>query len=45
MGEIYGIHLRDELRWHDVHRKFHNDWFRHSKADGEREFTDTQTAW
>jgi uncharacterized membrane protein len=27
---IYKVHRRDGLRWHDIHTKFHEDWFRHS---------------
>jgi hypothetical protein len=28
MGLIYEIHCC--LRWHDIHTKFHEDWFRYS---------------
>jgi hypothetical protein len=30
----------DGLRYHDIHAKFHKDWFRHSKVDGGG-YTDT----
>jgi hypothetical protein len=43
MGGIYEVRRGDGLRWHDIHTKFHKDWFRHSKVDM-GEFTDTQTA-
>jgi hypothetical protein len=39
MGGIYEVCHWDGLRCHDIHTKFHKDWFRHSK------FTDTQAAW
>jgi hypothetical protein len=28
-----------------IHNKCHKDWFRLSKVNGGRGFTDTQTAW
>jgi hypothetical protein len=28
--EIYEVHQCDGSRWHDIHTKFHEDWFRHS---------------
>jgi hypothetical protein len=33
IGGFYYLHLWDELRCHDIHTKFHNDWFRHSKIN------------
>jgi hypothetical protein len=27
---IYEIHCRDVLRCHDMHTKFHKDWFKYS---------------
>jgi hypothetical protein len=41
---LMGVRRWDGLRCHDIHTKFHKDWFRHLKANRE-EFTDTQTAW
>jgi hypothetical protein len=42
-GEIYEVCRWDGLRCHDIHTKFHKDWFRHSKID--RADTQTQTSW
>jgi hypothetical protein len=39
MASIYEVRLSDGLRCHDVHTKFHKDWFRHSKVN----VRDTQT--
>jgi hypothetical protein len=33
MEEIYEAFCRDQFRCHDIHTKFHKDWFRHSKLD------------
>jgi hypothetical protein len=44
MGVVYEVRRRDGLSYHDMHTKFHTDWFRHSKVDNGG-FTDTQTAW
>jgi hypothetical protein len=33
MGEIYEVRRWDGLRCHDIHTKFHKDWFSHSKVD------------
>jgi hypothetical protein len=41
MGEIYEVSCLDGLNCNDIHTKFHKDWFRHSKVDRERGFTDT----
>jgi hypothetical protein len=41
MAGIYELHLWDGLRWHDIHTKFHKNWFRHSNVD--RGDTHTQT--
>jgi hypothetical protein len=30
MGVIYELHRWDSLRRHDIHTKFHEDWFGHS---------------
>jgi hypothetical protein len=30
MGVIYEVHRWADLRWHDMHTKFHEDWFGHS---------------
>jgi hypothetical protein len=30
MGMIHEVHNWDGFRWHDIHTKFHEDWFRHS---------------
>jgi hypothetical protein len=42
IGGTYEVRRRDALRCHDVHTKFHEDWFRHSKVDWGRGFIDTQ---
>jgi hypothetical protein len=34
MGGIYEVRRRDGLKCHNIHTKFHTDWFRHSKVDG-----------
>jgi hypothetical protein len=39
MGAIYEVRRFDRLRCHDIHTKFHKDWFCHSKDDA----GDTQT--
>jgi hypothetical protein len=44
MGDIYEVRRSDGLRCHDIHTKFYQDWFSHSKVD-KGGFTDTQTAW
>jgi hypothetical protein len=31
-GGFYDVYRLEELRWHDVHTKFHEIWFRHSKG-------------
>jgi hypothetical protein len=33
MGEIYEVCCWDGLRCHDIHTKFHKDWFSHSEVD------------
>jgi hypothetical protein len=33
MGGIYEVRRQDWLRFHDIHTKFHKNWFRHSKVD------------
>jgi hypothetical protein len=33
MGGIYEVHHWDELRTHDIHTKFHKDWFTHSEVN------------
>jgi hypothetical protein len=33
MGGIYEVCSWDGIRWHDIHTKFHNDWFSHSEVD------------
>jgi hypothetical protein len=33
MGGIYKVRRSDGLRCHDVHTKFHEDWFRYSEVD------------
>jgi hypothetical protein len=33
MAAIYEVRRWDEFRYHDIHTKFHNDWFRHSKVN------------
>jgi hypothetical protein len=43
IGDIYEVHRSDGTRCHDIHTKFHKDWFRNSKVDMGG-FTDTQTA-
>jgi hypothetical protein len=30
MGVIYEVSYWDGLKWHDIHTKFHKDWFKHS---------------
>jgi hypothetical protein len=30
MGPIYEVHRGDDLRWHGIKTKFHEDYFRHS---------------
>jgi hypothetical protein len=30
MGVIYEVHRSDELRWHNIHSKFHEHWFERS---------------
>jgi hypothetical protein len=32
-GEIYEIRRFDGVRCHDMHTKFHKDWFRQSKVN------------
>jgi hypothetical protein len=44
MGRIYEARHWDELRWHDIHTKFHRDRVRYSKVDIGDTYTDTQTA-
>jgi hypothetical protein len=45
-GEIYKVCRWDGFRWHDIHTKFLDDWFRHSKVNtGGVEYIDTQKAW
>jgi hypothetical protein len=44
MWGIYEIRRWDGLRCHELHIRFHKDWFRNSKIDT-GEYTDTQTAW
>jgi hypothetical protein len=34
MGRIYEVCCWYGLRCHDMHTKFHKNWFRHSKVDG-----------
>jgi hypothetical protein len=29
MGGIYEVYCSDGLMWHDMHKKFHDDQFRH----------------
>jgi hypothetical protein len=31
MGGVYAVRCWDGCRCHDIHTKFHTDWFRHSK--------------
>jgi hypothetical protein len=33
MGEIYEVRRGDGFRCIDIHRKFHEDWLRHSEFD------------
>jgi hypothetical protein len=33
MGGIYEVCRSDGLRCHDIHTKFHKEWFRNSKVD------------
>jgi hypothetical protein len=44
MRGIYEVSRWDGPRCHDIHTKFHKDWFRHSKVFSGW-FTDTQTTW
>jgi hypothetical protein len=30
MGRIYEVCHLDGLRWHDIHTRIHDNWFRHS---------------
>jgi hypothetical protein len=32
LGGIYEVRRLDGLRCHDIHTKFHKDWFSHSKV-------------
>jgi hypothetical protein len=41
---ILEVRRWDEFRCHNIHNKFHKDWFRHSKVN-RRGFSDTQAAW
>jgi hypothetical protein len=34
MGGFYKVYQQDGLHCHDMHTKFHEDWFRHPKVDG-----------
>jgi hypothetical protein len=34
MGGIYEVRRWDGLRCHDIHNKFHKDWFTHTHVDG-----------
>jgi hypothetical protein len=43
MGGIYELSRLDGLRCHDIHTKFRNDWFRHSKVNGGGWGWDSQT--
>jgi hypothetical protein len=47
MGGIYEVRRSDGFRCRDINTKFHEDWFRHSKADGggDTQAHNTQTAW
>jgi hypothetical protein len=41
MRGIYGVLLWDGLRCHELHTKFHKDWFSHSDIDkGDRQYGD-----
>jgi hypothetical protein len=40
MGEIYEVRRLEGLRCHDIHTKFHKDWFKCSEIDR----GDTQTS-
>jgi hypothetical protein len=44
MGNIYEVCCSVGLRCHDMHTRFHRNWFRRSKF-GEGGLTDTQRAW
>jgi hypothetical protein len=33
MGGIYEVCHLDGVRWQDIHTRFNNNWFRHSKVD------------
>jgi hypothetical protein len=33
MERVYEVRCRDGLRCHDIHVKFNNDWFRHTKVE------------
>jgi hypothetical protein len=44
MGGIYEVHGWGGFSCHDIHTKFHKDWFGYPKVD-KGEFPDTQTAW
>jgi hypothetical protein len=33
MGDIIEVRRSDGVRSHDIHTKFHTDWFRHQKVD------------
>jgi hypothetical protein len=41
MRGIYEGLRSDGLRYHDIHTKFHKDWFRHLKVDGADAHTHT----
>jgi hypothetical protein len=43
MEEIYGVGRSDSLRCHDIHTKFHKDWYRHSKFYMEDTYVDTDS--
>jgi hypothetical protein len=44
MGGIYKVRPSDGLKCHDIHTKFHKDWFRHSKFNrGIHRHTDSMT--
>jgi hypothetical protein len=46
MGGIYELCLSDGHKCHDIHTKFHNDWFSHSKVEwGGDSQTHEQTVW
>jgi hypothetical protein len=42
-GGIYEECRSDGLRYHDIHTKFREDWFRHSKVDREHTHSNTHT--